>query len=160
MNNKLFFLILSSAMIAFTFISLKTVPIMNSNLCTIGYNNCQQAVDTYDVKKGSYDDNKKKREKLKINVCKRENAMHDLEYTSLIFDAIAGGLCFIFGIHSFTDKNFAKITGIIGLASGVIGFIFTIVYLGYSIYVFNNHHSGLKLLYDNGAMYKWDGSKC
>jgi hypothetical protein len=160
MNNKLFFLILSSAMIAFTIISLLTVPIMNGNICYSGIGNCQQLVDTYDEKKDSYDDNKKKREKLKINECKRENAMHNLEYTSLIFDAIAGSLCCIFGIlHYCTDQNFAKITGIIGLASGGIGFIFTIVYLGYSTYVFNNHHSGLTLLYDNGAKYKWDGSK-
>ena len=160
MNNKLFFLILSSAMIAFTIISLKTVPIMNGNICSSGINNCQHLEDFYDENKDSYNDNTKKKEKLKINTCKRENAMYNLEYTSLIFDSIAGSLCFIFGVlHYFTDKNFAKITGIIGLASGVIGFIFTIVYLGYSTYVFNNHHSGVILLYDNGAKYKWDGSK-
>lgn len=160
MNNKLFFLILSSAMIVFTIISMCTVPHMNHNICSSGINNCKIKEDNYDAKKDSYDDNKKKREKLKINTCKRDNAMYNLEYTSLIFDAIAGSLCCIFGLlHYFTDKYFAKIAGIIGLASGVIGFIFTIVYLGYSTYVFNNHHSGVPLLFDNGAKYKWDGSK-
>ena len=61
MNNKLFFLIFSSAMIAFTIISLRTVPIMNGNICYSGIVNCQQLVDTYDEKKDSYDDNRKKR---------------------------------------------------------------------------------------------------
>ena len=160
MNNKLFFLILSSAMIVFTIISMCTVPLMNHNICTNGIENCQRLQDIYDAKKDSYDDNQKKSGKLAINVCKRENAMYNLEYTSLIFDAIAGSLCCIFGLlHYFTDKYFAKITGIIGLASGVIGFIFTIVYFGFSTYVFNNHHSARVLRYDNGALYKWDGSK-
>jgi len=102
-----------------------------------------------------------KKKKLEINSCKRENAMHDLEYTSLIFDVIVGTLCCILGLLHYFDigKYCEKITGIIGLASGIIGFILTIVYVGYSAYVFNNHHSGETLKYDNGAKYKWDGKR-
>jgi hypothetical protein len=87
--------------------------------------------------------------------------MHDLEYTSLIFDVIVASLCCILGLlHYFGVGQYCeKITGIIGLASGVIGFILTIIYVGYSAYVFNNHHSGKTLKYDNGAEYKWDGTK-
>lgn len=60
MNNKLFFLILSSAMIVFTIISMCTVPHMNHNICSSGINNCKIKEDNYDAKKDSYDDNKKK----------------------------------------------------------------------------------------------------
>jgi len=160
MNNKLFFLILSSGMIAFTIISMCTAPIINKNICSSGINNCKRLKDIYDANKDNYDDKKKKREKLKINECKRENAMYNLEYTSLIFDAIVGSLCLILGLMLyFTGQNSEKLTGIIGLGSGVSGFILTIVYLGYSTYIFNNHHSGLIKLFDNGAKFKWDGSK-
>ena len=57
-------------------------------------------------------------------------------------------------------KYCEKITGIIGLASGIIAFILTIIYVGYSAYIFNNDHDTSELkLYDNGALYKWDGTK-
>ena len=160
MNNKLFFLIFSATMIVFTIISICTGPVIKFKSFT-GIENCKQKVDDYNAKKSGYDDNRKKREKLKINVCKRENAMHDLEYTSLIFDIIVGTLCCILGLLHYFDvgKYCEKITGIIGLASGIIGFVLTIVYVGYSAYIFNNDHSDETLLYDNGAKYKWDGNK-
>ena len=159
MNSKLFFLILSAAMVAFTIVSICTAPSINTGYFP-GTNNCQKYVDDYDKNKGNYDDNRKKKEKLKINVCKRENAMHDLEYTSLIFDVIVGTLCSILGLLHYFDvgKYCEKITGIIGLASGVIGFILTIIYVGYSAYIFNNDHSDEDILYENGALYKWDGT--
>jgi hypothetical protein len=159
MNSKLFFLILSAAMVAFTIVSICTAPSINTNYFS-GTNNCQKDIDDYDKNKGNYDDNRKKKEKLKINVCKRENAMHDLEYTSLIFDVIVGTLCSILGLLHYFDvgKYCEKITGIIGLASGVIGFILTIIYVGYSAYIFNNDHSDEDILYENGALYKWDGT--
>jgi hypothetical protein len=160
MNSKLFFLILSATMIVFTIISICTGPNINSGLFS-GTDNCKKLSDDYEKNKGGYNDDQKKAEKLKINECKRENAMHDLEYTSLIFDVIVASLCCILGLlHYFGVGQYCeKITGIIGLASGVIGFILTIIYVGYSAYVFNNHHSDETLLYDNGAKYKWDGSK-
>ena len=160
MNKKLIFLILSTTMIPFTIINMCIAPHMSGNICQGGNSNCKILEDQYDTYKDRYDDNTKEGIKLAINVCKRENAMYNLEFTSLIFDVIAGSLCCILGLlYYFTDKYFEKITGIIGIASGVIGFIFTIVYLGYSAYIFNNHHSGMILLYDNGAKYKWDGKK-
>jgi hypothetical protein len=160
MNSKLFFLILSANMIVFTIISICTGPNINSHLFS-GTENCKILSDGYEKNKGGYNDNQKKAEKLRINVCKRENAMHDLEYTSLIFDVIVGTLCCILGLLHYLDvgQNFEKITGIIGLASGIIGFILTIVYVGYSAYIFNNHHSDVTLLYENGAEFKWDGTK-
>lgn len=51
-------------------------------------------------------------------------------------------------------KSFLKITGIIGLATGVIGLILTVFYLGYSSYIFNNDYSRETKLYDNGAILK------
>lgn len=160
MNNKLFFLIFSATMIVFTIISICTGPVIKFGYFS-GIENCKQKVDAYNANKAGYDDNTKKKEKLKINVCKRENAMHDLEYTSLIFDIIVGTLCCILGLLHYFDvgKYCEKITGIIGLASGIIGFVLTIVYVGYSAYIFNNDHSEETLLYGNGANYKWNGNK-
>jgi len=60
MNNKLFFLILSLAMIAFTIISICTAPIVNKNSCNLGTSNCKILKDIYDANKDGYDDNKKK----------------------------------------------------------------------------------------------------
>jgi hypothetical protein len=160
MNSKLFFLILSATMVVFTIISICTGPNINSGLFS-GTENCKKLSDDYENNKGGYNDDQKKAEKLKINECKRENAMHDLEYTSLIFDVIVASLCCILGLLLYfgVGQYCEKITGIIGLASGVIGFILTIIYVGYSAYVFNNHHSDETLLYDNGAKYKLDGNK-
>jgi len=161
MNSKLFFLILSAAMVAFTIVSICTGPSINTDYFS-GTNNCKRYVDDYDANKGGYDDNTKKKKKSQINVCKRKNAVHDLEYTSLIFDVIVGTLCCILGLLHYLDigSYCEKITGIIGLASGVIGFILTIIYVGYSAYIFNNDHdTNVEKLYDNGAKYKWDGSK-
>ena len=161
MNNKLFFLILCGTMIVFTIISICTAPVINHNVGFSGIENCKKLADGYDKNKGSYTEDQKKAGKLEINSCKRENSMHDLEYTSLIFDVTVGTFCCILGLLHYFEvaKYFEKITGIIGLACGVIGFVLTIVYVGYSAYIFNNHHSGETLLYDNGASYKWDGNK-
>ena len=82
--------------------------------------------------------------------------MNDLEYTSLIMDLILGFICFILGLLHYFEigKYFEKITGIIGIASGAIGFILTIIYVGYSGYIFDNHPSDEDLLFEKGARLK------
>ena len=88
--------------------------------------------------------------------------MFSLEYTSLIIDLCLGTLCCLLGILHFFEqgKYCIPVTIIIGLASGAIGFILTIVYLGYSGYIFNNDHSEDDyLLHDNGAYYKLENGQ-
>ena len=51
MNNKLFFLILSAAMIAFNIVSICTGPNINTELFS-GTNNYKKDVDYYNANKG------------------------------------------------------------------------------------------------------------
>ena len=67
--------------------------------------------------------------------------MYGLEYSSLIIDVICGLVCIILGLIHYFDvaKPFEKFTGIIGLSSGIIGFVLTLVYVCYSGYIFTKH---------------------
>ena len=168
MNNKLFFLILSIAMVILSIVTICTAPIVNGNLPQIsGTANCQDDIDHYNYLKDLYknpsESEKKelKKYKLEINLCKRKKAMYGLEYSSLIVDIVLGTLCCVLGLlHYFDVGNYCvKVTGIIGLASGVIGFVLTIVYVGYSAYIFDNDYSGVTLLYDNGAILRYVDGK-
>jgi hypothetical protein len=66
--------------------------------------------------------------------------MYGLEYSSLILDVVLGFICTILGLLHYFDvaKPFEKISGIIGLATGIVGFIMTLVYICYSGYIFTN----------------------
>ena len=164
MNNKLFFLILSAVLIVLSIITICIAPNINNHLFS-GNENCQKTVDHYkDLEKNSNTNNEItiKHLKQEANFCKRKNAMFSLEYASLIIDLCLGTLCCLLGLLHYLEigKYFIPITGIIGLASGAIGFVLTIVYLGYSAYIFNNDHSeGDYLLYDNGAYYKLENGQ-
>ena len=96
--------------------------------------------------------------KRKINLCKRHNAMYSLEYTSIIFDVILSFICTQLALFHYFDvgKSFEKFSGLIGLISGAISFILTLIYLIYSCYIFNNdvYKKGvapIQKLYSNGA---------
>ena len=56
-------------------------------------------------------------------------------------------------------KYCEKITGIIGIASGISGFLLTIIYVIYSAYIFNNDNNQTDRLFENGAYMKLDGDK-
>ena len=103
-----------------------------------------------------------------------KKAMYNLEYASLI---ISGSLSFIcFYLSLLLNLNIGRVfknnTGLIGVISGVISFILTLVYVCYSGYIFNNdiaygiislnslnkNHS-IKKLFPNGAIYKWNNNK-
>ena len=167
MNIKLFFLTFSSIVSILSIITICISPNIN------GFNdhewrslNCQSLKDQYDNDKNQdYTSNEDKDKTLKtdkkeLNKCRRHKGMHDLEYTSLIVDLIFGTFSSILGLLHYLDvgKQFEKITGIIGLFFGIIGFVLTIIYVGFSGYIFNNEPSKQKLLFPNGAVVKKDGS--
>jgi hypothetical protein len=99
--------------------------------------------------------------------------MYGLEYSSLILDVVLGFICTILGLLHYFDvaKPFEKITGIIGLATGIVGFIMTLVYICYSGYIFTNDYtdgfdsnfkeSGYFLLKldKDGAFAEWDSGQ-
>ena len=134
--KKTLFLVFSAAILIFTIISICCAPIINGDI--IGANdwkaqNCKLLEDTYKLDKS--DANKKAK-----NLCNRQKAMYGLEYSSLITDVVLGFICTILGLLHYFDvaKPFEKISGIIGLSTGIIGFILTLVYICYSGYIFTN----------------------
>ena len=167
MNTKLFFLISSLALIVLTIVTICTAPIINGVLNVSPSEFCQKDVDDYNYYKDEWknpDDAEKQLlsdYKQDANICKRKKAALGLEYSSLIFDIVLGAVCCLLGLLHYFDvgKFFLKFTGIIGLATGVIGFILTVIYLGYSAYIFNNDYSDEEILYDNGAYLKYTDNK-
>ena len=90
--------------------------------------------------------------------------MYGLEHASFILDVILGFLCLILGLLHYFDvgKPFEKVTGIIGLATGIIQFILTLVYICYSGYIFTNdgpESNSLLKADKDGVIATWDDSK-
>ena len=174
--KKTLFLIFSGAIVIFSVICICSSPIINKVLnesLSWGYLNCQMEADDYKKAKdttpltGDAKDKYLKPFKHSLNLCNRKKAMYGLEYSSLILDAFLGFLCLILGLLHYFDvgKPFEKVTGIIGLATGIIQFILTLVYVCYSGYIFTNdgpESNSLPKAHNDGAVASWDGSnyKC
>ena len=141
MNKNLFFLCFAAGVIVLSIICITIAPIINKHL-SLGGQNCQLAQVNYEYYKSRDFKFDEKVEKLKeeISLCKRRNAMHDLEYTAFIIDIVLGFICSLLGLIHYLDagKNIEKYSGLIGLICGVIITIFTIVYVGFSADIFNN----------------------
>ena len=165
MNTKLFFVIFACAVVILSVITICVAPIIN-NVGDIKDDleiepSCKPKKDKYDFnKKHNADSDTLDDLKRRLNKCNRHKAMNDLEYTSLIMDLVLGVICCLLGLLHYFDqaKYFEKITGIIGIASGAIGFILTIIYVGYSGYIFDNEPSWERKLYSNGARFKFENS--
>lgn len=168
MNKTLLFLISSSLMVTFTIVTITTGPII-MNVFNGQYNgnsNCQSIADEYDFYKDLYknDDTQKTfldNLKQDLNICKRQKAFYKLEYAALIIDISLSFICALLALfHVFeSGKFFEKYTGLIGLISGVITFVLTLVYLIYSGIIFTkDHDNSQKVLFDNGAYEKWDST--
>ena len=167
MNKTVIFLFIAIAILIFSIICVSVAPIMNDILEKFtrwGKFNCKYYADQ--AKYSDSLDEKFKQEKLR-NLCYRQNAMYGLEYSSFIIDLGLGFICAQLALlHYFQiGKSFEKITGLIGLIGGGIGFILTLVYVCFSGYIFNNdaafknpedNSDGVLInkLYSNGALYK------
>ena len=150
--KKTLFLVFSACIVVFSIISICTAPIINGVLSEAISNswkthNCKYEEDEYkrikDDKNYPDRDNELKKQKKKKNKCNREKAMYGLEYSSLILDITLGFICAVLGLLHYFDvaKPFEKITGIIGLSTGVITFVLTLVYICYSGYIFTKHRA-------------------
>ena len=152
MNKTLIFLCISCALIIFSIITICTGPILTGNFDWEKNKNCQHYADhhkfidskTYGT--GILKDDYLKYLKKGQHLCERQNAMYGLEYASFISDLFFGVLCCLLSLlHYFgIGKVFEKVTGIIGLACGIIGFILTLIYIIYSGYIFTNDGPGKK----------------
>ena len=158
--QRTLFLIFSACILIFSIISLCTAPIINKVLTEASgwnTNNCKRKSDIYKTAK---DNSATPEEYLKYlkkdkNLCNRQKAMYGLEYSSLILDVSLGFICAVLGLLHFFDvgKSFQKYSGIIGLVTGIILFILTLVYVIYSGYIFThditeNYDSNYSLNFD------------
>jgi len=176
MNNNLLFLCCGVAFLVFSIIVICTAPIISglfplSRIWNIQI--CKELSDEYDIYEKNHknpsdsEKNTLETKKRNIHLCRRQNAMYSMEYTSVIFDVILSFICTILGLLHYFDvgKSFEKFSGLIGLISGTICFILTFIYIIYSCYSFNNdiymdlNGNRAEKLYSNGALYKWEDSK-
>ena len=172
MNKNLLFLILGTVTVILSVVIISVGPVTNKVLNTNwGNQNCELLSDQIKLLK----DEVTKLKKMK-SLCYRQKAMHDLEYTSFIINIVLGFVCADLALIHYLGfgKEFEIKTGIIGVISGVIGFVFALVYVCYSGYIFTNDVAGMELgigngvntftfggtpiqkLYSNGALYKWE----
>ena len=177
MNKTVIFLFIATAILILSIICVSVSPIINNLLDSFkewGKFNCKFEADKAKITKSL--DEKFKLEKVK-NLCYRQNAMYGLEYSSFIIDLGISFICAQLALlHYFKiGKSFEKITGLIGLIGGAIGFILTLVYVCFSGYIFNNDvafkdltnayasytrasDKRIQKLFSNGADYKKDSS--
>ena len=169
--KKTLFLVFSACIVVFSIISICTAPIINGVLKEASDDswktqNCKLEEDKYknikDNKNYPDRDNELKKQKKEKNKCNREKAMYGLEYSSLILDITLGFICAVLGLLHYFDvaKPFEKVTGIIGLSTGVITFVLTLVYICYSGYIFTkqvpskDYDAGFTTLFSSGKLLK------
>ena len=181
MNTVLILLFISTGILVLSAITISLAPIIN-DISNMSYNSpkdldCEIFSNHDEITKG----NLALFQKLKTykNICKRQKATHNLEYSSLIINAVLSFICANFALLSFfkEGENHRNKIGLIGLITGIIGFVLTLVYVCFSGYVFThdvaygiinmddiagigpNLDGGIAKLFSNGAKYKYNGKK-
>ena len=155
MSKGFLFFCCACVILLFSIINLSIGPIVSQTVGrSWGRENCKYLVDYYDDEKkkgGLTDDEKKYSYQWRIDRCQRKKAMHDMEYTSFIFDVVIGFVCGLLGLlHYFGLKpDFVSKTGLIGLGCGVVGFVLTFVYVILNGLVYTNYY--------DSVIYKRDG---
>jgi len=166
MNKIFIFFLLATCTVLLSVAVIAVGPITNKIIGNDwGYQNCQLLADQEKLMKGDVT-------KLKYmkNLCYRQKAMHDMEYTSFIINILLGFICADLAFLHYLGfgKDFEMKTGVIGLISGIIGFILTLVYVCYSGYIFTkdvaymniindslNQNKCINKLFSNGAYEKY-----
>ena len=175
MKAKLIFFISSTIIFVLSIIAICCAPIinkLNSNFESWKSLNCEYFSDLitpHDIELKDFDNNN-----YLNNLCRRQKAMYNLEYASLIISASLGFICFYLSLLLQLDigREYKNKTGFIGFISGIICFILTLIYACFSGYIFNNDiafgkvelnslslSNGIKKLFPNGAKYKWNKNK-
>ena len=148
MNYTFFFLCCSLGILVFSLVVVCISPIINNatkegngrswSISSWRTLNCEIYADKEKSETAKIDDIQKFRT-LK-NLCYKRKAMHDLEYAFLVINIVLGFVCANLSLlHYFNvGKDFEKKTGLIGLITGIVGFILTLVYICYNGDIFNN----------------------
>jgi hypothetical protein len=180
MNYTLFFLCCSLGILVLSFVTICISPIINNasksdgtwrwSISSWRTLNCQFLADKQNSDTSAIDDIQKYK-RLK-NLCYKKKAMHNLEYAALIIDIVLGFVCANLSFLHYLNvgKDFEKKTGLIGLITGIVCFVLTLVYICYNGDIFNNDVAyakfnnnyvltqGITKLFPNGALCKSDGS--
>lgn len=195
--KKLIFLCLSTAIVILSVIVLNLAPHIKNDITTFDYDfACQKFGDIYEYTKdkkpneivdyfGSSsslsftkeEEKEEYREFLKEgkNKCNRDKAMIGLEYAAFNINVVFGATCSLLGLLFYlgTPNTKGKVVGLIGMLTGVIGFILTLVYIietgiitNSDIYkkTYQNSYSSKysncqKKIDSDGALLKWDSGK-
>ena len=169
MNANLFFLIFACCLFSISVITITIAPIVSKAHSSFfdgwGTTNCQILEDDLDFRKsiGEFEEyrNVLKIEERKADECKYHNTMYSLEYSAMIINVSLGCIITFLALINYIEpgNDFKPITGILGLATGVICLVITGVYLGYSAYIFDNQTvRTIQRLYSNKAAFKWNGN--
>ena len=145
------FFLCSCAILTFTIINLNVGPIVNGLVGSKWPStNCKIISDEIDEMEKNPNITKEEIEKEEVSLreCRNKRAMHDMEYTSFIFNAAIGFICTLLGLFGL-QKEIIKKTGMVGVGLGVIGFVLTLVYVIYNGVVYTNYY--------NKSIFKRDG---
>jgi hypothetical protein len=175
MKAKFIFFISSTIIFILSIIAICCAPIINklhNNFDNWKSLNCEfysDSISPHDIELKDFDNNR-----YLYNLCRRQKAMYNLEYASLIITASLSFICFYLSLLLQLDigRGYKNKTSLIGFISGIICFILTLVYACFSGYIFNNDiafgkvelntlslSNGIKKLFPNGAKYKWNKNK-
>ena len=163
MGKGTLFFCCSCIILALTIVNLSIGPCISGKLFdndeSWGTLNCAAIKDEYDEQSGLSKEQEKAYE-VQIDRCDRRKAMYNMEYTSFIFDIVIGFICGLLGLLHIFDvkKEFVSKTGLIGLICGVIGFVFTLVYIIFNGLVFTSNYSGVIKTDENGVFAQYDSA--
>ncbi len=151
MSKGLIFFCCACAILLFTIINISVGPIISG---AVGHDNnqgidfywgtanCARYSDLYDENSGINKDILKYTYGWYKDECIRKKGMHDMEYTSFIFNAVIGFVCGLLGLLHLFDakKEFVSKTGIIGLGCGIVGFTFSFIYVIFNGLVYTTYY--------------------
>ena len=149
MSKGLIFFCCSCAILLFTVINLSVGPIISGTVEIFDTNwgilNCKKAKDDYDSAKdaGASGDTLKYGPEWSLHDCENKKGMHDMEYTSFIFNMAIGFVCGLLGLLHLFDvkKELISKTGMIGLICGFVGFVFSFIYVVLNGLVYTNYYN-------------------
>ena len=172
MNKGLIFFCCACGILLLTIINLSIGPIVSGAAKRYdgrdwGTLNCKELQDVYDDAKkddDTDDDTLKYLYKWNVDQCIRLKGMHNMEYTSFIFDIVIGFVCGLLGLlHLFeVKKDLVSKTGLIGLGCGIVGFVLTFVYVIFNGLVYTTYDTEIPKRDGDYAIAEKDGDnfKC
>ena len=157
MSKGLIYFCCACCILVLTIINLSIGPIISKKIGRDwGTLNCAENKDEYDEQKDNPlcdDDCLKYDYKWYVNECQRKKGMHDMEYTSFIFDITIGFVCGLLSLlhHFDLKKDFVSTTGLIGLGCGFVGFVLTFIYVIFNGLIYTTYDTGVIKLDGDGA---------